>query len=204
MCTWHFIVVVLLRLANGRRRCRCTHSRPCRPWPSRTKRALDDRQSPRPALFPARSWYALLERTGRIQPLFLDHELVSGLLLDAVCPPIRLLRRCRVSHCPSRHRPPAFPPDHTADQSRQVTHVERQSQQKGTVTYALTYHIRSNDFPLDLDVNTDSDEHAAYSTRPPQEHMKQDHLRSHTSTRFPKNTSLVDINMYLLQPATQC
>lgn len=48
------------------------------------------------------------------------------------------------------------------------------------------------------------DEHAAYSTRPPQEHMKQDHLRSHTSTRFPKNTSPVDINMYLLQPATQC
>ncbi len=33
-----------------------------------------------------------------------------------------------VSHCPSRHRPPAFPPDYTADQ-RQVTHVERQSQQ---------------------------------------------------------------------------
>ena len=129
---------------------------------------------------------------------------MSGLLLDAVCPPsgffvdvVFLIVPADTVHQPFR---PTIRP---INQGK--LHTLRDSlSKKGTVTYALTYHIHSNDFPLDLDVNTDSDEHAAYSTRPPQEHMKQDHLRSHTSTRFPKNTSLVDINMYLLQPATQC
>lgn len=68
----------------------------------------------------------------RSSPFFLGHahECERCLPLGVAFFRVRLLRRCHVSPCPSRHRPPAFPTGHTTGQLRPVTHFERQSRAK--------------------------------------------------------------------------
>ena len=65
----------------------------------------------------------------QVQSFFLGHahECERRLPLGVAFFRVRLLRRCHVSPCPSRHRPPAFPTGHTTGQLRPVTHFERQS-----------------------------------------------------------------------------
>ena len=65
----------------------------------------------------------------QVQSFFLGHahECERCLPLGVAFFRVRLLRRCHVSHCPSTHRPPAFPTGHTTGQLRPVTHFERQS-----------------------------------------------------------------------------
>ena len=68
-------------------------------------------------------------RPGQVQAFLPGHahEFERCLLPGAARPRLRLLRRCHVFHCPSRHHPPAFPATRTKGSQSNQLHTLRDS-----------------------------------------------------------------------------